>query len=68
MRRHARAGMDFRADGGRILGINPTTLVVPPSLEDAALTLFEYRDQRRRWIEPLEGHGGSDRHPVREVI
>jgi phage major head subunit gpT-like protein len=34
------AMMDFRADGGRILGINPTTLVVPPSLEDAALTLL----------------------------
>ncbi|WP_457650344.1 Mu-like prophage major head subunit gpT family protein [Profundibacter sp.] len=31
------AMMDFRSDGGRILGINPTTLVVPPALEDAAL-------------------------------
>lgn len=31
------AMMDYRADGGRVLGINPTTLVVPPALEDAAL-------------------------------
>ncbi len=34
------AMMNYRADGGRILGINPTTLVVPPSLEDAALSLL----------------------------
>tara|TARA_R110002110_G_scaffold122758_1_gene299146 strand:+ start:5324 stop:6220 length:897 start_codon:yes stop_codon:yes gene_type:complete len=31
------AMMSFRSDGGRILGVNPTTLVVPPSLESAAL-------------------------------
>lgn len=31
------AMMNYRADGGRILGINPVTLVVPPSLESAAL-------------------------------
>jgi phage major head subunit gpT-like protein len=31
------AMMDFRSDSGRILGINPTTLIVPPALEDAAL-------------------------------
>lgn len=31
------AMMDFRSEDGRILGINPTTLVVPPTLEDAAL-------------------------------
>ncbi|MDF0602316.1 Mu-like prophage major head subunit gpT family protein [Psychromarinibacter sp. C21-152] len=34
------AMMDFRADGGRILGIKPTTLVVPPSLEEAALEVL----------------------------
>jgi len=28
------AMMDFRADGERVLGVRPTTLVVPPSLED----------------------------------
>lgn len=33
------AMMNFRADGGRILGVKPTTLVVPPALEDAALSL-----------------------------
>ncbi|WP_113911338.1 Mu-like prophage major head subunit gpT family protein [Roseovarius dicentrarchi] len=31
------AMMNFRSDDGRILGINPTTLVVPPTLESAAL-------------------------------
>ncbi|WP_413221536.1 Mu-like prophage major head subunit gpT family protein [Tritonibacter mobilis] len=34
------AMMNFRADGGRILGIQPTTLVVPPSLESDALKLL----------------------------
>ncbi len=33
------AMMDFRSENGRILGINPTTLVVPPALEDAALRI-----------------------------
>lgn len=31
------AMMDYRADGGRVLGINPVTLVVPPALESDAL-------------------------------
>ncbi|MDT8857013.1 Mu-like prophage major head subunit gpT family protein [Paracoccaceae bacterium Fryx2] len=31
------AMMDFKSDGGRILGVPPTVLVVPPSLESAAL-------------------------------
>lgn len=34
------AMMDFRSDGGRILGVTPTVLVVPPSLEAAALELL----------------------------
>lgn len=34
------AMMNFTADGGRKLGINPTTLVVPPSLEEAALQIL----------------------------
>ncbi|MDT8855931.1 Mu-like prophage major head subunit gpT family protein [Paracoccaceae bacterium Fryx2] len=31
------AMMNFKSDGGRILGVPPTVLVVPPSLESAAL-------------------------------
>lgn len=31
--------MSFKSDGGRILGITPTVLVVPPQLESAALHL-----------------------------
>ena len=34
------AMMDFRADGGRILGVKPTVLVVPPALEAAALQIL----------------------------
>lgn len=35
------AMMNFKADGGRPLGIRPTHLVVPPSLRAAALALIE---------------------------
>ena len=31
----------FKADGGRPMGIKPTHLVVPPSLEKAAVQLLE---------------------------
>jgi len=31
----------FKADGGKILGIKPTVLVVPPSLEGAARDLVK---------------------------
>ena len=34
------AMMAFTADGGRKLGVAPTTLVVPPSLEEAGLNLL----------------------------
>jgi phage major head subunit gpT-like protein len=34
------AMMAFKGDGGRPLGVKPTTLVVPPSLESAALKLL----------------------------
>lgn len=34
------AMMGYRADGGRILGVKPTLLVVPPALKDAALQLL----------------------------
>lgn len=38
----ARAAMaGFRGDGGKILGIKPTVLVVPPTLEEAALNLVK---------------------------
>ena len=36
----ARAAMQgFRADGGRVLGVKPSVLVVPPSLEEAGLKI-----------------------------
>lgn len=35
------AMMQIKADGGRPLGVKPTTLVVPPSLRAAALSLIE---------------------------
>jgi phage major head subunit gpT-like protein len=33
------AMMDFRSDGGKVLGITPSVLVVPPALEEAAMRL-----------------------------
>jgi phage major head subunit gpT-like protein len=45
------AMMGFKGDGGRPLGIRPTTLVVPPSLEEAALGVLN--------AEVLDG-GGSN--------
>ena len=33
------AMMDFRSDGGKVLGITPSVLVVPPELEEAAMRL-----------------------------
>ncbi len=35
------AMMGFRSDGGKILGIKPNVLVVPPVLEEAALNLIK---------------------------
>lgn len=38
----ARAQMsELRGDGGKLLGVRPTVIVVPPSLETAARNLFE---------------------------
>ena len=34
------AMMSLRADGGRPLGIRPTVMIVPPSLEEAALGIL----------------------------
>lgn len=45
------AMMGFKADGGRILGVTPTTLVVPPALESAALALLN---------SELQGGGDSN--------
>jgi phage major head subunit gpT-like protein len=32
--------MGFTADGGRKLGVTPTVLVVPPTLEEAGLNIL----------------------------
>lgn len=40
------AMMSFKSDGGRILGINPSVLVVPPTLEYAALSLLNAADAK----------------------
>ncbi len=45
------AMMKLRGDKGRIMGIMPTTLVVPPDLEDAALRIVN---------TDLDGNGGSN--------
>lgn len=50
------AMMDFRSDGGRILGVNPTTLVVPPTLESAALHVLN-----------TETSGGGDSNPWKDT-
>lgn len=34
------AMMNFRSDGGKVLGITPSVLIVPPALEEAALHLL----------------------------
>ena len=49
------AMMDFRSDGGRILGVNPTTLVVPPSLEDAGLSLLNTETNDGGGSNPWKG-------------
>lgn len=47
--------MDFRSDGGRILGIKPTTLVVPPALEDAALQVLNTENEPGGGSNPWKG-------------
>lgn len=49
------AMMDYRSDGGRILGIRPTTLVVPPELEDAALHLLNTETSDGGGSNPWKG-------------
>lgn len=57
--RQARAAMmDFRSDGGRVLGIKPTMLVVPPSLEQKALEIlnseFQANGASNPWSDTAE--------------
>jgi phage major head subunit gpT-like protein len=52
--------MGFRSDGGRILGIRPNVLVVPPSLESAALHLLN--------TETLDGGGSNPYKGTAELI
>ncbi|WP_058615510.1 Mu-like prophage major head subunit gpT family protein [Tepidimonas taiwanensis] len=54
------AMMQFRADGGRPLGIKPTTLVVPPSLRADAMALIE--------AQLTTGGASNPNHKAVEVI
>lgn len=52
--------MDFRSSEGRLLGVKPKTLVVPPSLEDAALELLN--------TETLDGGATNPYRGTAELI
>lgn len=54
------AMMSFKTDGGRILGVTPTVLVVPPALEEAALHLLN--------TETKDGGGSNPWKGTAEVI
>ena len=54
------AMMDFRADGGRILGVTPTVLVVPPALESDGLHLLN--------TETKDGGGSNPWKATAELI
>ena len=49
------AMMNFRADGGRVLGIKPTTLIVPPALEDEALHILNTETKDGGGSNPYKG-------------
>lgn len=52
----ARAAMiGFRSDTGRILGIKPTVMVVPPALESDALTLLNTENGSAGATNPWKG-------------
>lgn len=52
----ARAAMqEFRGDSGRILGVRPTVMVVPPSLEDAALHVLNTETKDGGGSNPWKG-------------
>ncbi|SMX50918.1 Mu-like prophage major head subunit gpT family protein [Maliponia aquimaris] len=54
------AMMGYKSSEGRILGVRPTTLVVPPSLEDAALKLLN--------TETLDGGASNPYKGTAELI
>lgn len=49
------AMMGFRSDTGRILGIKPTVMVVPPALESDALTLLNTENGSAGATNPWKG-------------
>ena len=49
------AMMSFRADGGRVLGIKPTTLVVLPALENQALHILNTDTKDGGGSNPYQG-------------
>ncbi|WP_026756245.1 Mu-like prophage major head subunit gpT family protein [Sediminimonas qiaohouensis] len=52
----ARAAMqEFRGDSGRVLGIKPTVMVVPPSLEDAAMHVLNTETNDGGGSNPWKG-------------
>lgn len=55
------AMMNFKSDGGRILGVTPTVLVAPPHLESAGAVSAEHRNAGRRRLQSAEGHRRTDR-------
>ena len=62
------AMMGYRGDKGRILGVRPDTLVVPPVLEEKARALVASALNDGGGTNPrsgpVGGHGGNHRHPV----
>ncbi len=49
------AMMGFKADGGRVLGVSPTVLVVPPALESDALHLLNTENNSGGGSNPWKG-------------
>lgn len=49
------AMMGFKSDGGRMLGVSPTVLVVPPALESAALHLLNTETKDGGGSNPWKG-------------
>lgn len=49
------AMMNFKSNDGRILGVTPTVLVVPPALEDAALHLLNTETKDGGGSNPWKG-------------
>lgn len=45
----------FRADGGRVLGVKPSVLVVAPSLEEGALKLLNSGNGSDGETDPWKG-------------